>query len=329
MAITQHAAVLGTFWKLIESYGKDPDPIFRKLYLDPKLAENPNARIPYAKIEAFWLEIIALIDDPGIGLKAAELWHPSSSGSLGYAWLASSSLRTAFVRLVRYLRVVTEGMQCRIEEKNGEFALIHAFHKDSLNIPQHADAVLATITSLCRINYGQSLQPVAVSFTHPEPADSGAYFAFFRCPVYFNTADNRIILSQDAVNKRLPSSNPLLAQLHDQIMVEYMAQLDDDNIIERIKAAIIDQLPSGQVTDSSIADALYLSRRTFHRRLLQQNTTFRAILNEVRQKLASQYITDSSLSLNEISFLLGFAEISSFSRAFKRWTGTSPSAFRT
>jgi AraC-like DNA-binding protein len=112
-------------------------------------------------------------------------------------------------------------------------------------------------------------------------------------------------------------------------MVEYLAQLDDDNIIERIKAAIIDQLPSGQVTDSSIADALYLSRRTFHRRLLQQNTTFRAILNEVRQKLASQYITDSSLSLNEISFLLGFAEISSFSRAFKRWTGTSPSAFRT
>jgi Arabinose-binding domain of AraC transcription regulator, N-term len=205
MAITQHAAVLGTFWKLIESYGKDPDPIFRKLYLDPKLAENPNARIPYAKIEAFWLEIIALIDDPGIGLKAAELWHPSSSGSLGYAWLASSSLRTAFVRLVRYLRVVTEGMQCRIEEKNGEFALIHAFHKNSLNIPQHADAVLATITSLCRINYGQSLQPVAVSFTHPEPADSGAYFAFFRCPVYFNTEDNRIILSQDAVNKRLPS----------------------------------------------------------------------------------------------------------------------------
>ena len=119
MAFTNHAPVLGAFWRLIESYGKDPRPIFRKLYLDPKLAENPNARIPYAKVEALWIEIIEAIDDPFIGLKAAELWHPSYSGPMGYAWLASSSLRTAFERLIRYLRVVTEGMQCRMEEKKG------------------------------------------------------------------------------------------------------------------------------------------------------------------------------------------------------------------
>ena len=329
MAITNHAAILSGFWKLIESYGKDPDPIFRKLYLDPKLAENPYARIPYAKVEALWLEIIGAIDDPYIGLKAAELWHPSSSGSLGYAWLASSSLRTAFARVVRYLRVVTEGMQCRIEEKKGEFSFIHSFHEDSLNIPEHADAILATLATLCRINYGQNLNPVAVSFTHPAPIDTGDYFALFRCPVNFDASDNRIILSQEVVDKRLPSSHPQLAQLNDQIMIEYLAKLDDDNIIERVKVAILDQLPSGQVTDNSVADALYMARRTFHRRLQQENTTFRSVLNEVRQELASQYIQDSSLSLNEISFLLGFAEISSFSRAFKRWTGSSPSAFRT
>ena len=328
MALTNHAATLNAFWKLIESYGKDPDPIFRKLYLDPKLAENPNARIPYAKVEALWEEIIAAIDDPYIGLKAAELWHPSFSGSLGYAWLASSSLRTAFERLVRYLRVVTEGMQCRIEEKGDEFSFIHSFHEDSLNIPQHADAILATMTVLCRINYGQSLNPIAVSFTHSAPEDTGEYFALFRCPLNFDAPENRIILSKEVVDKRLPSSNPMLAQLSDQIMIEYLAKLDDGNLIERVKAAIIDQLPSGQVTDSSVADALYMSRRTFHRKLQQENTTFRSVLNEVRQELANQYIQDSSLSLNEVSFLLGFAEISSFSRAFKRWTGSAPSAFR-
>lgn len=329
MALTSHAPVLGSFWKLIESYGKDPDRIFRKLYLDPKLAENLNARIPYAKVEALWMEIIESIDDPFIGLKAAELWHPSSSGPMGYAWLASSSLRTAFERLIRYLRVVTEGMQCRIEEKEGEFSFIHSFHEDSLNIPEQVDAILATVTALCRINYGQSLNPISVSFTHSTQEETGEYFAFFRCPVYFDFPDNRITLTQEVVDKRLPSSNPLLAQLHDQIMIEYLAKLDDANIIERVKVEIIDQLPSGKVTDSSIADALYMSRRTFHRRLQQEAITFRSILNELRKELASQYIQDSSLSLNEISFLLGFAEISSFSRAFKRWTGSSPSSFRT
>lgn len=187
-----------------------------------------------------------MIGDPYLGLKAAKLWHPSTAGSLGYAWLASSSLRAAFERLVRYLRVITDGLKCRIEEKNGEFSFIHSFHEVSLNIPEQADAQLATIVALCRINYGQGLNPISVSFTHPAPKDTGEYFAFFRCPVHFNAAENRIILSQEAVDKRLPTSNPMLSQLNDQIMIEYLAKLDDDNIIERVKVAIIDQLPSDQ-----------------------------------------------------------------------------------
>jgi hypothetical protein len=105
------------------------------------------------------------------------------------------------------------------------------------------------------------LNPIAVSFTHQASEDTGGYFAFFRCPVNFDAQDNRIILSQEVVDKRLPSSNPLLAQLNDQIMIKYLVK-SDDNIIERAKIAIIDQLPKGHVTDTSFADALYLTRRT-------------------------------------------------------------------
>jgi len=328
MALTNHAGVLSAFWKIIESYGKDPDPIFRKLYLDIKLAEDPNARIPYTKVEELWKETIKLVNDPCIGLKAAALWHPSSAGSLGYAWLASSSLRAAFERLIRYLRIITEGVECRIEENNGEFSVIHRFNKQALNIPQIVDAQLATLVALCRINYGQNLNPVSISFTHSAPDEAGEYFAFFRCPLIFDAPENRITLTQEVVDKRLLSANPLLAELNDQVMIDYLEKLEGDNIIERIKAVIIDQLPSGNVTDGSVADSLYMSKRTFHRRLQQEETTFRIILNELRKELADKYIKDSSLNLNEISFLLGFSEISSFSRAFKRWTGASPSAYR-
>jgi AraC-like DNA-binding protein len=328
MALTNHAAVLSSFWKVIESYGKDPDPLVRKLNLDLKLAEDPNARIPYAKVEELWKEMIKLVNDPCVGLKAAILWHPSSEGALGYAWLASSSLRAAFERLIRYLRVITEGVECRTEEKNGEFSIIHCFNKEALDIAQITDAHMGILVALCRINYGQNLNPVSISFTHPAPEQPGEYFAFFRCPVIFDAPDNRITLTQEVVDKQLPSSNPLIAQLNDKVMINYLAKLEGDNIIERIKAIIIDQLPSGTVTDSSVAEALYMSKRTFHRRLQQEETTFRIILNELRQELADKYIKDSSLNLNEISFLLGFSEISSFSRAFKRWTGSSPSAYR-
>ena len=328
MALTNHAGVLSSFWKIIESYGKDPVPVFRKLYLDIKLAEDPNARISYTKVEELWKETIKLVDDPNVGLRAAALWHPSFAGALGYAWLASSSLRAAFERLVRYLRVVTEGVECRIEEKNGEFSIIHCFNKEVLDITYIADAHLAIIVALCRINYGQNLNPVSISFTHSAPDDPGEYFAFFRCPVTFDAPETRITLTQEVVDKRLLSANPLIAELNDRIMINYLAKLEGDNIIERVKVVIIDQLPSGHVTDSSVAETLYMSKRTFHRKLQLEETTFRAVLNDLRHELADKYIKDSSLNLNEISFLLGFSEISSFSRAFKRWTGASPSAYR-
>jgi AraC-like DNA-binding protein len=328
MTLTNNAAVLGGIWRLIESYGKDPEQIFRKLGLDLKLAENPSARIPYAKIEELWLEIIESIDDPFIGLKRAELWHPSTSGALGYACLASSSLRSSFQRIVRYLRVITEGMQCRIEEKNGEFSIIHSFHQDSLNLPEQADAILATLLIVCRINYGENLNPLAVFFTHPAPKETGNYYAFFRCPVNFDADDNRISFSQEVIDKKLPSSNPQLAQMNDQIMIEYLAKQNQSNIVDQVKVIIVDLLPSGKITDSSVADELHISRRTLHRWLRQENTTFSTILNEARKELATKYIQDPILSLKEISFLLGFTEYCSFSRAFKRWTGSTPSTVR-
>lgn len=329
MSLTNNASTLSAFLTLIESYGLDPDPIFRKLSLDPKLAQRPYARIPFEKIEALWLEIISATDDPYAGLKSASKWHPSNGGALVYAWMASSSLYTAFLRLVRYLRVVTEGMQCHIDLKDNEFTFIQRFHEESLNIPQHADAVLATMMQLCRRNYGKSLNPLHVTFIHEEPQDCGPYFEFFRCPLTFSAPSNSFTLARAVVDKQLPSSNPMLAQLNDQIIVEYLAKLDNSNILERVKVAIIDQLPNGKVTDSSVACALHFSRRSLHRKLNKEQVTFRKILDDIREELAKQYINDVQLSLNEITFLLGYGEISSFSRAFKRWTGSSPSLYRT
>ena len=328
MLIMNNAAALGAFLKVIEYYGEDPEPIFVKLGIDPQLAENPTSRIPYQQIEALWIETLALIDDPYIGLTVAKLWHPSTAGALGYAWLASPTLRAGFERVVRYLQILTDGWSYHIEEQGSEFSLIHSCYEDSLNIPKQMDAHLATLIVLCRMNYGQNLNPISVSFTHTAPKKTGEYFSFFRCPVTFNAPDNRITLAREVVDQHLPSSNPLLAQLNDQIIQDYLEKIGKASTEARVKTEIIHQLPSGKVSDSSIAEALSLSRRTLHRRLQTEQTTFGAIMNTLRQELAQQYIQDSHLSLSEVSFLLGFSEVSSFSRAFKRWTGSAPSVLR-
>lgn len=144
----------------------------------------------------------------------------------------------------------------------------------------------------------------------------------------FDAAVDSLTLSLEAVDKRLPSANPHLAQINDQVMIKYLAQLNRDDIIQRTKAAIIEQLPSGGVTIDEIAKELYMSTRNLQRQLQERGTTFTAQMDEIRRKLAETYIQDRRLGLSEISFLLGFSEHSSFSRAFKRWTGESPTESR-
>jgi AraC-like DNA-binding protein len=104
--------------------------------------------------------------------------------------------------------------------------------------------------------------------------------------------------------------------------------LEEDDFIARVKAAIANELPSGQPNDKDIAKMFCMSSRTLQRRLSAEGTNFSQMLDAVRRYLAEQYVTDPSLSLTEISFLLGFSRLSSFSRAFRRWTGQSPSAAR-
>jgi AraC-like DNA-binding protein len=111
-------------------------------------------------------------------------------------------------------------------------------------------------------------------------------------------------------------------------MIEYLGKLEKDDIIDRVTAAIIDMLPSGGVADEKVAAQLNMSVRSLQRRLKEVGTTFRTLLETVRKDLAATYVCDPDIELVEVAFLLGFSDQSAFSRAFKRWTGKSPSEAR-
>ncbi len=326
---TTLASAAGLLWKVIESYGQDPEPYFRRARIDPKLINDPNARLSLTSVDKVYHELYQSVNDPGMGLKLAKLWHPSYLSSLGYAWLASSTLYTALNRLTRYVRIINDAISVSLEEVGEN--LVITISSENREYPHfyQDDSSSAILLSMCRVNYGEELNPVSVSFKHASSsATSGDYFSLFRCPVEFGAKSNQVVLSLDAVNKKLASSNPQLAQLNDQVMINYLAGLDKEDIIHQVKTAILDQLPSGNVTDDKISEAVYTSKRSLQRKLNGQGTTFKHILTEVRKDLALKYIHDRKLTLTEISFMLGFSEMSSFSRAFKRWTGESPKEFR-
>jgi len=326
---TTLASLVGLLWKILEFYGQDPDRLLRSEGLDASKMRDPNARFPDSRVDSLWERAGSLISDPCFGLRAARCWHPSMLGALGYAWLASTTLRTAFRRLERYRRLLADVSDIQlIETQAGLSVRLQAPRQQEREIPGLTDASLSTLLDMCRVNYGDALDPISASLRRAQPACSGQYFAFFRCPVRFSASVNELVLPMEAMDLPLPTSNQQMATLHDQVVADVLARLEEDDIFTRVKELAIQHLPSGGISEEDAAAALKLSTRTLQRRLHENGQSFGQLTESVRQELAMKYIQDPAISLGEISYLLGFSEPSSFSRAFRRWTGKTPRHMR-
>ena len=314
--------------QVARSYDLDTESLMKEHGINPQLVSDPNARFRMEQVNAFYAHVAELIDNPNFGLKAAQFWHPSQMGALGYAWLTSDTLRAAFKRYARFVKVVSDAVQLEVTEDNDEVSLQFKFVQEELSQKFRIDGALATLMVMVRANAGADFHPKTVSFIFDEPEDTGPYYALFQSPLVFNAPANRFTITSEEADAPRSCSNVQLSKLHDQFMQEYIAKLHEDNIIERVKLAITEELPSGNISDAIVAERLFLTERTLQRLLQEAGTTFKKLLTEVRIDLADNYIRDSNLSLNEISFLLGFSELSSFSRAFKHWKGSSPRNYR-
>jgi AraC-like DNA-binding protein len=315
-------------WKTIESYGIDPRPLFEAEDLIIPLPIDPGLRIPMEKIDRIRIKALELSGDEAMGLRAASVYLPSQFGALGYAWQASLTLRSAFLRLERFIRVVNEKAMVLVEDQGDSMVVTLKLDVPSLCQTVRDQGALAMVTRMCRLIGGEEFRLQAVNFKHAQPEDIQPYFEFFGCPLHFEQTENQLLIPVAFADEILVGANPELALLNDQVVTRRLALLDRNDIVARVQAALMDQLPNGNVTDDSVADSLYMSVRTMHRKLTDVDNNFRNLLVEMRRNLAEQYIMDNSLTLTEISLLLGFSEPSSFSRAYKNWTGTAPSEAR-
>ncbi len=325
MSATYLLSPLISLWKIFAACGHDPEPIFMKEGVNYDMILRPGTRISFKTMDNLWAKAAELIEDPCFGLRASEFWHPSNFNALGYACLVSSTLRESLTRLSRYARMISGTVEVRLEDTDEGLTLTLS---DFLKHPTRMDFAMANIMSGCRLNYGEELRPVAVSFIHSEPPCAEKHVSFFRAPVHFSAKSDSITLETFDADLKLPSGNPHLARINDHIMIKYLADLDHEDITNRVRAAIIEHLPSGKVTHEKISKSLAISVRSLQRKLQQAGTTFRDLLDSTREDLARQYVRDQGVDLTETAFLLGFSEHSAFSRAFKRWTGYSPKKVR-
>lgn len=315
--------------KAIDKCGIDSHEVFKLAGLDPDMLNDPNARYTYDGMTNLWRLAAEKTGDECIGLKAAHYWHPTTLHALGYAWMASETLKEALERVIRYLHVVTTAADLKLEESDAEIRLVFPVVTEPFPPAQEAvDAALAVIVDMCRTSFGDSFKPLHVYMSRQQPVCEKEISDFFAAPVSYGSAENIICFSREDLEKHLPTANAELARVNDNIVTQYLADLDKHDIKAQIEVKIIEQLPSGHITEEWMAQSLNKSLRSLQRKLSEKDTSYKQLLESTREKLAKQYILNSRYSINEITYLLGFSEPSNFSRAFKRWTGQSPSDFR-
>jgi len=325
MAVTHLLSPADILWNILKDYGYDPESIFLEEGIDREMILKPGVRITHARVDNIWSKVSELIDDPCFGLHGAKFWHPSHFNALGYAWLASCTLREALNRAARYIHIIGQDRETRMEDTAEGLTVTLS---NSLEVPALMDLSMSIVMTLCRFNYGKDLNPVNVKFIHSKPACVREYYSYFNAPVKFNAENDSLTLPADAVDRRLPTGNPQLAKINDQYIIHYLAELDENNIVQHVKGAIMDMLPSGGVSYEKVAQRLNMSPRSLQRKLQNDNSAFRTLLDGVRQEIAEHYVHNPTVSLMETAFVLGYSEYSSFSRAYKRWTGMSPAEGR-
>lgn len=314
----------------LEEQGVDGPDLFRRAGLDPALLADPTARYSVTGLQSLWRYAVEATGDPAFGFAVARQWHPTSFNGLGYAWLASPTLGDAFRRLERYFRVITQSGWMAFRRAGGGyvFTLEPALTPDARPALAAMDAAMLTFVIMCRWIVGKRFSPVHVQLVRAPPNDTGRYEEAFGAPVVFGQLVDGMMLTHDDVERQLPHENRALALAAEEVMDRYLAQTDVHQLSSRVRAAIAESLPAADVSQERVARSLNLSVRTLQRRLAEEDTSFRALLEQTRRELALRYVVSGTMSLGEIAFMLGFSEPSNLTRAFRRWTGLSPTAWR-
>lgn len=330
MTVSILASMSQALWRILESQDIDPAQVFRDAGLDTRSWNEPYARFSDAALDRAWIKAIELTSNPCLGLMAGRFSNPVSLHALGFAVLASDSLYDAMSRLVRYTDLISIGLKLQLSVAGEDCRL--AIDPVSLQpgaLAARTDAFLSGLIDVSRTMTSNDLAPKALTLRRRAPRCAAEYYALFRAPITFAATTDSITFERGIAERPLPTSNRVLARQCEQIIDDYLIRFSANTFSDRVRTRLIELLSSGAFAEADVARKMNVSPRTLQRRLADEGTSFKVLLDEARQELALRFIGERSLSIKEASYLLGFSEPGNFSRAFKRWTGTTPSSYRT
>lgn len=312
--------------------GHDPQPLLEQFGLDATRLSEPRARLSIPRFMRLGHSAIALCGDPALGLDMGRLSRLGQVGLAGICAAQAPDLGTAARLLTRFEALYAanyRGSSGFVEDGRG--AWLHFYSISPYNAYNRfvVDSVLAGWQSNLSQVIGRPVALEKVEIEFPAPDYAERYEASFGCPVEFGAAANRLRLSAESLALGNPEHCPGTWQQLLELCERELEQLTRTRSLRERVIQLLGPLLHGREPDlEELARRLQLPSWTLRRKLAEEGTQFRAILNDTRRDLAMAYIRDTELAFGEIAYLLGFASAEAFQRAFKRWLGQTPGDYR-
>jgi AraC-like DNA-binding protein len=311
----------------LTEHGQPLAPLLKGTSLTPADFDDSDRSIPASLYVTLWQRAVVQTGDDYLGLHVGEVVRPGKYGILGYAMMSCETLGQAVLRQMRYQDLIGKAGRSELVTTD-DHAEMH-WHSSMARLSRPVgEEHLASWVAFARWMLGAERSPTRVSFEHAAPAALDEYRRIFRCELAFDQPNTAIRFPQEYLSAPIKDKNPALRRMLDEHAEALLAKRSTADPARDIRDAIQRALVNGVPAIETVAEQLQVHTRTLQRRLSDIGLTYKQLLDDVRSALALQYIKDPKLGLLDIAFLLGFAEQSSFQRAFKRWTGQPPGHYR-
>lgn len=324
------------FLDFAASRGADRLTLIEHSQVSPDDLKEPNNRVPLANYAGLLQAGIELCNEPALALlfgEAVRMQDISMVGLLGEVFESMESARRQVNRYSALMLDLDDGSPSDPIEFIPEDGNVWLKFRSSIYRDYPVIAESAFARSVCggrellassRVSLNSPL-PKAIHFTHEEPSYRAEYDRIFGVPLFFGSHMNALLLDKEFLSLKLPRPNHYLAQILTAHAEELLKDLERSRSTRgRVEGLLLPILHQGDASMETIAGKLGLSRQTLFRKLKAEGVTFEKVLDELRHKLALEYLNRKNVSINQTAYLLGFSEPAAFSRAFKRWTGYSP-----
>ncbi|MFN8278281.1 MAG: AraC family transcriptional regulator ligand-binding domain-containing protein [Chitinophagales bacterium] len=318
-------------FETVASYGFDKRKLYEEAGIDLDALPAEQHLDPRTWSDKMWRVLTQYISEDEIAFKIMDRFNMGVFGVAGYVILNSPNFITAFANFVRYTHLHTNSYNLRLEQNEQHITLLFErtlplMYADRFNLEMY---VLGFTLNILKVMPGKQF-PLEVHYETPPPANFAAYDALFgkNTKFFFNAPANKMIYDAALTHVPVLNANEQLYLLFDKMATDSLQQKTGESAIVRaVKLEISKRIKGALPAIEDVAQALLLSVRSLQLKLKAEHSGYRELLDEVRCDIAISHLRNRTLNISEIAYLLGFSEVSSFSAAFRKWTGKAPSQF--